>query len=70
MMLYLESFRMGCVISESCYKGTILQRNYRKMTMLFLCKIPWYTNLEPQHDGVLLYRNLCYKEICYKGTAL
>ena len=22
-----------CVISESCYKGTILQRNYRKMTI-------------------------------------
>ena len=24
---------MGCVIRESCYKGTILQRNYRKMTI-------------------------------------
>ena len=24
---------MDSVISESCYKGTILQRNYRKMTM-------------------------------------
>ena len=29
---------MNCVISESYYKGTILQRNYRKMTF---CKIPW-----------------------------
>ena len=26
------------LISELCYKGTILQRNYRKMTIL-LCKI-------------------------------
>ena len=36
----LESIRMDCVISESCYvisescyKGTILQKNYRKMTI-------------------------------------
>ena len=26
---------MDLVISESCYKGTILQRNYRKMTILW-----------------------------------
>ena len=25
---------MNSVISEPCYKGTILQRNYRKMTFL------------------------------------
>ena len=38
-MLYLGSIGMDHVISEPCYKGTILQRNYRKMT-----KIPCYTN--------------------------
>ena len=35
---------MDYVISELFYKGTILQRNYRKMTnfmVIFLCKIPW-----------------------------
>ena len=32
-MLYLGSIGMDRVISELCYKGTILQRNYRKMTI-------------------------------------
>ena len=30
---------MDCVISESCYRGTVLQRNYRKMTMYGLFPI-------------------------------
>ena len=30
----LRSIGMNYVISESCYKGTILQRNYKKMTSL------------------------------------
>ena len=59
---------MGHVIGESCFKGTILQRNYRKMTMSFSYnsfvkfhgKIFW----EPQHDRVF------YNKFCYKGTAL
>ena len=33
IVLCLESIGMDCVIRESSYKGTILQRNYRKMTM-------------------------------------
>ena len=32
-MLYLGSIGMDNVISEPCYKGTILQRDYRKMTI-------------------------------------
>ena len=32
IMLCLGFIGMECVISESCYIGTILQRNYRKMT--------------------------------------
>ena len=49
--LYLGSIGMDHVISESCYKGTILQRNDRKMTISwsfsyhyyvkFHGKIPW-----------------------------
>ena len=31
--LQLGSIRMYRIISEPCYKGTILQRNYRKMTI-------------------------------------
>ena len=48
---YLGSIGMDCVIRELCYKGTLLQRNYRKMTIMsfdfmviflnFLCKILW-----------------------------
>ena len=33
IMLFLESIEMDSVISELCYKGTILQRNYGKMTI-------------------------------------
>ena len=34
MKLCLGSIGMDCVISESCYnRGTILQRNYRKITI-------------------------------------
>ena len=31
-MLYLWFIGIDGVISEVCYKGTLLQRNYRKMT--------------------------------------
>ena len=33
--LCLGFIGLDSVISESCYKGTILQRNYRKMTILW-----------------------------------
>ena len=36
IMLCLGSIGMDSVISESCYKGTILQMNYRKMTIKWL----------------------------------
>ena len=32
--LYLGSIGVDPVISELCFKGTILERNYRKMTIL------------------------------------
>ena len=31
--LCLGSIGMDCIITETCYKGTILQKNYRKMTI-------------------------------------
>ena len=34
--LCLGSIEMYCVISESCYKGTILQRNYMQLAILFV----------------------------------
>ena len=57
------------------YEGTILQRNYRKMTISWsffynsFVKFLHIKNIwEPQHD--LLYPNLCYNEACFKGTGL
>ena len=35
VMLCLGSIGMDCVVSESCYRGTILQWNYRKITILW-----------------------------------
>ena len=62
---------MDCVISELCYKGTTLQRNYKKMTIswsfrynsfvIFHGKTIW----EPQH---VLYPNPCSNEVCYNRT--
>ena len=45
LTLCMGSIGIDLVISESCYKGTILQMNYRKMTIILiffetLCKIP------------------------------
>ena len=72
MMLYLGSIGNNCVIIKSCYNGTILQRNNRKMT------IPWsfsYNFFEKfhgkiflSHNMTVLYLNPCYNEVCYKGA--
>ena len=65
---------MDHVISEACDKGTILQRNYRKMTIKWSFSYNSFVKFhgtkiwEPQHDQVL--SNMCYKEACYKGTVL
>ena len=50
---------MDNVISELCYKGTILQRIYRKMTISLsfsynsFVKVHGKKILEPQHDRVV-----------------
>ena len=55
-------------------KGTILKRNYRKMTISWsffynsFVKFHGKNNWEPQMT--ILYPNPCYNEVCYKGTAL
>ena len=49
---------MDHVISEIYYKGTILQRNYRK---IIPCKILWY-------DSVIFQSVL--HEVCYNWTVL
>ena len=50
---------MDSVISESCYKGTILQKKYRKMTIkwsfsyISFVKFHGKKNWEPHHDCVI-----------------
>ena len=48
--LCFGSIGMDCVITVTCYKGTILQKNYRKMTIPlsnFMVENIW----ESQHDS-------------------
>ena len=58
-LLCLRSIGMDCVISESCYKETILQRNHWKMTISWLfsnisfIKFHGKKNWEPHHDCVI-----------------
>ena len=57
--------------SESYFKGTILLKNYWKMTILwafsynFIVKFHIKKILEP--NTTLLYPNPCSNEVCYKG---
>ena len=70
----LSPIGMDSAISELCCKGTILQRNYRKMT------IPWpfsynsfvkfHVKKFGSHNMTMSYLNLFYNEVCYKETSL
>ena len=59
IMLCLRSTGMGSVINEQHYKETILQRNYRKMTIKwsfsynFFVKNYGKKSWKPQHDHVI-----------------
>ena len=58
-MLFWGSMGIDRVISELCYKGKILQRNFRTMTIAwsfffnFFVKFDGLKNWEPQHDRVI-----------------
>ena len=57
--LCLGSIGMDSVISESCNKGIILQRNYRKITILWSLSFDSFVKFhgkklwEPQHNCVI-----------------
>ena len=57
--LCLVSIGMDCVISELYYKGTVLQRNSRKMTIAWSFSYNSFVKFhdkkigEPQHDHVI-----------------
>ena len=66
---------MDYVLNESCYKGTILQNNYRKMTCnghfpLNNSFVKLHFKFLGSHNMTLLYQNLFFSEACYKGIAL
>ena len=63
---------MDPAISEPCYKGTILQRNYRKMTMSFSYNsfVKFHGKFFLSHNMTMLYPKPCYIEVWYKGTEL
>ena len=74
--VFLGSIKLEIVISESCYKATILQRNDRKMTMAWSISYNSFVKLQDKkigsHKMSLLHPNPCYNEVCYcyVGTAL
>ena len=72
--LCLESKGIDHVLSESCYKGTILQRHYRKMTIKWSFSYNSFVNSMIKKFGshimIMLYPNLCYSKVCYIGTVL
>ena len=74
ILLYLGSIGMDCVISELCYKGTILQSNDREMTISWSFSYNSFENSLVKkirsYNMTALYTNLCYKDVCLKGTAL
>ena len=61
---------MDRVISELCYKGTILHWNYRKMTMSwsFSCNsfVKFHGKKFGIHNMSVLYPNPSYNEVCYR----
>ena len=63
---------MGHVISESCYKRTILQRNYTKMTILWSFSYNSFVKIHGKknwdHNITALYPKWCYiKRYVIKG---
>ena len=70
----LGSIRMDHVLSELCYKWTILQRTNRKMTILWSFSyksfVKFYGKKLGSNNMIVLYPNTCYNEVCYKETVL
>ena len=53
-------------------KGTISQRNYRKMTILWSFSYNFFVKFHGKKDCIYIsiYIKICYKEVCNKGSAL
>ena len=75
-MLYLGSIEIDHAIGESCYKGTILQRNYRNLTIKvkrlsfsYNSFVKFHGKKFGSHNMIMLCPNLCYNAVCYKGDS-
>ena len=68
------SIGMGHVVLEMCYKGSILQKNFREMTITWSFSYNSFVQLHSLKKWrtrmTVLNTNLCYNEMCYKSTAL
>ena len=60
---------MDCVISELCYIGKILQRNYGHFPIIFFVKCQVKKKIEI-HNMTMFYPNKCYNDVCHTGAAL
>ena len=71
IMLCLGSIEMDGVTSDSCYKGTLLQRNYRKMTISWSFSYNFFLKIIGSHNITVLYPKVCYNEACeeHSGSA-
>ena len=63
-----------CVRREAFFKQTNLQRNNRKMTISwsfsYISLVKLHGNKTVSHNTTLLYPNLCYSKVFYRGSAL
>ena len=51
---------MDCIVTELCYKGTILQKNFRKMTKVILLKFLYDIHGKKVGNHMtVLYPSLC-----------
>ena len=60
-------------MDESSYKWTILQRNYRKMTILWSFSYSAFLKFHGKNGNysmTMLCPNQNYNKVCYKGTEL
>ena len=64
----LGSIGLDLVINESYYKGTIIQRNYRKTNMTWSFSYNSFVKFHGKKNGrhimAVLYPNLYYSEVC------
>ena len=57
---------MDCVISKLCYKGTILQRKNRKMTMKWSFSYFSFVKSFGKKSFACYNVTMCYNKVCFK----